>query len=186
MGRPEIQGVLEEFFGIHFDPKRNRKHDPWHIKKNRKTVELFAGSTAFSAVEKKSSVFCVVTRCKVVLYRHFGSTPLKDGGQWIVPKRRFQTTLRRVITQKMEEFIDIFRGWQRLLLSHPRKNVHFPILSEKTGKYSCPCILRMRIGRGGIAPLILNLGARRRRICKRHARAALPPGRNPDTHRVGG
>ena len=71
-----------------------------------------------------SSVFWVITRCKVVCNRRLG-TPywsllqeskcpifldifiLEDGDQKVVPKPRFQTTLRHIITQKTEEFSSI-------------------------------------------------------------------------------
>ena len=64
-----------------------------------------------------SYVFCVLTRSKVVWNRRFGTKyrshlqgrccprrPFLRWDRYVVPKRRFQTTLRRVITQKTEEF----------------------------------------------------------------------------------
>jgi hypothetical protein len=63
-----------------------------------------------------SYVFCVLTRSKVVLNRRFGTKYRSHlqgrccprrylrWDRYVVPKRRFQTTLRSVITQKTEEF----------------------------------------------------------------------------------
>jgi hypothetical protein len=74
-------------------------------------ARLMSWSEACVVIEMHSSVFWVVTRRVVVLHWLFGTTYLshvQDPWRWdryVVPKRRYETTLRCARTQKTEDHI---------------------------------------------------------------------------------